>query len=217
MAFIKTIRERNRIHLVPFDKTVWFKGAYSTVARTLRTPRRPMRSGEKTTCIEFVFNGLSGMNVNTLNSDWRKLIESLVREFPESLCVGTAQKITSILCKYLYAIWRVCPDKLPEPWRRLIEIIYTMCPIPIDRIVIGKLQENYPQDFPDLQRSTIIQNGKPVAWSKLTDYNVYWSLQERIRTLAENANLTPIEFEARCLWRPSPKDKGYQRGQEDYC
>jgi len=200
---------KNRMQINPYNFEEWFRGAYNTFGWILRRGgKRPLTEDEKADCARFILNELQNLTADNLGKEWQKIIKKLVTRYPESLRVGTAQFLISLPCKFAYTLWVIYPDELRDPWCRLLESIGRKCPVPINRNVIYNLKKRYPEEFPDLccrgPERLIRSCSKDICvwgpWTQLEDYVTYWLLQIRIRALADQEQITPMEFEARYLW-----------------
>lgn len=212
--FIIQIANRNRIVLSPFDKAHWFSGSYSTIQRTLRNGFSPLTDKQKTNCAKLLFCNIPALRVGEFDKKLRDLVEQVAHDY--CLSKGHAQKLVSILCKYAVAVHFAKLVDLPCDWQNLVSTHAERLPVPIDTIVLFSLKEKYPYDFKDVNAGRTLDNKKKryiyyatigktsccrgVAWSRLTDYDSYWSLQTRIRGLAKAEKLSPLEFEMRHLW-----------------
>jgi len=204
----------DQVKLPPFDKDDWFRGAYATIQRTLRDGFAPLSIDEKKRCSEMLFSGIAGLGVCSFDQELRQLIVETAREF--SLSIGHAQKLLSILCKYALASYLVDPLRLPPRWGELMTNHEMRLPIPIDTIVLFSLKNSHPSKFGDVNAgrtldklrdrysywATIDESGRPTSWSRLNGFEVYWSLQTRVREIAKGRYLSPLEFEMRYLWIP---------------
>ena len=213
IRFIEQIRKGNRIKLVPFDEKEWFRGAYSTLQRTLRDGYKPLSSAQKESCREFCIQRLLRLKSASFDKCLEQLIKDLSSQY--SISIGHSQKLLSIITKYAFAVYHGFPQKLPVKWSEFVASNKRSLPVPIDAIVLHALKTGYPDCFEDI-KSSQSQNrntGKlnsPAAylhvknkwqpWSRLTDYDAYFSLQDRIRFLANETNVSPLEFEMIKLW-----------------
>ena len=195
------------MHLMPYVFKNWFIDAYNTfaIAITLgKKGKNPLSETEKNECAQFVWDELQKLTADNLDAKWQEIIKKLVAKYPKSLRVGTAQFLISLPCKFAYLLWVIYPDELKEPWRKLLEAIGSKCPVPINRNVIYNLRKRYFKEFPDLRcrglERHVLSEGAWVPWTQLENYATYWSLQKRIRALADQEQITPMEFEARYLW-----------------
>ena len=94
------------VHLKPYNLEIWFRDACNTFAIAFgKGNMRTLNENEKSECAQFAWVELQRLTADNLNAEWQKIIEKLVGEYPESLCVGTAQALLSLLCKFAYALW----------------------------------------------------------------------------------------------------------------
>jgi hypothetical protein len=210
-AFIRQLKERNRIQLLPFDQQTWFLGAYSTIQRTLRNCFSPLTDLQKAECADFLFRQIVRLPGKNFDSKLQKLILQTAKDFKVS--IGHAQKLISILTKYAAACHGRPAGKVPEDWKALAQSEFERLPVPIDAIVLFQLKKHYPLKFKDVVAGTgrgkkghptywakVVMEDKSQAWSRISDYDTYWSLQKRIRELAKDKKVAPLEFEMRHLW-----------------
>jgi hypothetical protein len=210
-AFIEQLKARNRIHLLPFDKQHWFLGSYSTIQRTLRDGFSPLSIAEKDACADLLFSEVPRISEVDFDSKLKELVLRVAQDFKVS--IGHAQKLISILMKYAAACCGHADAHLPDDWKSFAQSESGRMPVPIDAIVLYKLSELHPQEFSDVEAGAgkdkkgrptywakVVTENKSQAWSRITDYTTYWSLQTRIRRLAEAKNVVPLEFEMRHLW-----------------
>lgn len=210
-AFIDQLKIRNRINIVPFDKRRWFRGAYSTIQRTLRDGFSPLSKEGKDACADMLFKEIPRLSGKGFDANLQSLILKTAAEFKVS--IGHAQKLISILIKYAAACAVSSKGQLPEDWKSLVQSEAERLPLPIDAIVLFRLKTLYPDKFSDvLGGSGTDKKGRPTywarvscdkasaAWSRISDYPTYWSLQKRVRDLASADRASPLEFEMRHLW-----------------
>mgnify|MGYP006983099165 CR=1 FL=1 len=209
--FVHQLLKRNRIRLLPFDRREWFRGAYSTIQRTLRNEFRPLSAEQKMQCVETIFSRIAALRAEQFDADLQALLVELSTEYAISL--GHAQKLVSILIKYTFVCCEMREAHVPEPLRVFVQTNKARLPVPVDAIVLGALAIQFPKAFQDIvvkvtsarevRRSysaKIQQSSHWVSWSRLSEYRVYESVQVRVRELAVGAMLTPLEFEMRHLW-----------------
>jgi hypothetical protein len=209
--FIDQLKARNKVDLLPWDKRRWFRGAYSTIQRTLRGGFSPLSTKQKCDCADLLSREIPALAGREFDLKLKSLVHRTADEF--KLSVGHAQKLISILTKYATACHMHSSLSVPEGWRSLVDSNFDHLPVPVDAIVLFQLRILYPNHFPDvLPFSGKDKNGRPthwakilsgntaVSWSRISDYNTYWSLQVRIRELAEANKVAPHEFEMRYLW-----------------
>lgn len=210
-AFIDQLKARNRIDLLPFDRQEWFRGAYSTIQRTLRDNFPPLSEANKSKCADMLFQEIPRLSGQDFDQKLKSLILKTAKDF--NVSIGHAQKLISILTKYAAACHRHPDAQMPEDWKSFAQSEFGRMPVPIDAIVLYQLKKLYPQEFSDVEAGTgkdkkgrptysakIVKNGASQAWSRISDYDTYWSLQTRIRALAEAKKVAPLEFEMRHLW-----------------
>ncbi len=211
-AFIARIAERNKIKLLPFNQNSWFTGAYSTISRTLCGDYKPLSAHEKASCQSLLMKTLPGLIDCSFDSALQDLIKKVSSEY--KLSIGHSQKLVGILSKYAFTVYRAYPDQLPENWRKFAEKNALILPVPIDAVVLYNLKKRWPKIFNDIKATkTLVKKNNqysyfakvshgdhPVTWSHITDLEVYSSLQNRIRKLAEKSKMLPLEFEMSCLW-----------------
>lgn len=209
--FIQQLEERNRIKLLPWDEARWFRGAYSTVQRTLRGDFSPLTRPQKSSLTELLFGEIPRIAGRNFDKRLKHLIERLVPEF--SISIGHAQKLISILLKYAVVCHHCHPGSIPNAWTNLIEAHVGHLPVPIDAIVLYRLANLFPKQFGHVCAgsgrdkrgrptywATVTSGAKSEAWSRVSTIKTYWSLQERIRLLAASRGCTPLEFEMKNLW-----------------
>lgn len=210
-AFIDQLKARNRIDLLPFDRQEWFRGAYSTIQRTLRDNFSPLSEANKSKCADMLFQEIPRLSGQDFDQKLKSLILKTAQDF--NVSIGHSQKLISILTKYAVACHRNFEAQIPEDWKSFAQSEFGRLPVPIDAIVLFHLKAHYPKKFSDVEAGTgkdkkgrptywarvVIEEGSQ-AWSRISDYDTYWSLQERIRGLAEAQNVAPLEFEMRHLW-----------------
>jgi hypothetical protein len=205
--FLEQVRERNRIQLVPFSIDRWFRGAYSTIQRTLKGPYEPISQNDKRRCANLLVNNLT-TPADEFDRRLEKLLSDLAKEF--SISYGHAQKLVSIMGKYAFVVYYAQPACLPKEWKSLVEAHQSLLPVPIDTIVLRRLREEYSTGIDDLIRRnlTIVQSDErgAVSWSRLDDALVYWRLQKHIRGLSMTNHMIPLEFEMRFLWTANNDD-----------
>jgi hypothetical protein len=210
--FIHQICGANRIKLRPFSEKRWFSGAYSTIQRTLSKGFKPLNSENREACRKQLFEGLKTLTPDNFDEEMKSLIGALSKNF--KISVGHAQKLVSILLKYAFVTIQ-CDDKsVPDEIAKLVASSADRFPVPIDAIVLFQLKKTdgvnsdgirayrRPNEDGEFMHTASVRQGKSfVTWSRLTDYKTYWNLQERIRAVANENHMTPIEFEMRNLWR----------------
>lgn len=210
-AFINQLKDRNRIYLLPFDRQEWFRGAYSTIQRTLRDNFSPLNEAKKSECANLLFQKIPRLSGQDFDQKLKSLIRETAKDFKVS--IGHSQKLISILTKYAAACHRHSEAKMPKDWKSFAQSEFGRLPVPIDAVVLCQLKARYPQKFSDVEAGTRkdkkdrptywakVGIGKDSqAWSRISDYDTYWSLQERIRELAKDQKVAPLEFEMRHLW-----------------
>jgi hypothetical protein len=210
-AFIEQLKARNRIHLLPFNKQQWFRGAYSTIQRTLRDGFSPLVEEDKKVCADLLFMQIPRLSGQHFDANLQNLILKTAQDF--NVSIGHAQKLISILTKYAAACHLHPGAQMPDDWKSFAQSEFGRLPVPIDAVVLHQLKAHYPKNFSDVKaRTGKDKKGRPTywarvvtkegsqAWSRISDYDTYWSLQERIRELAEAQNVAPLEFEMRHLW-----------------
>lgn len=200
-SFIAQIAERNRIHLLPFKRPLWFAAAYSTMQRTLRGEFTPLLPEQKNRLEERLFSQLL---------DGRRLsLDSIGREIGEisseyGISVGHAQKVVGMLSKYAYATAHVAPHELPANLLQFVEWNIDDLPVPIDNFVLEALFQKYRENFGDIVKRgatyKVLSGDDEVPWSRLPSLSVWQSLQRRIQSLAVAQSQTPMEYEMRNLW-----------------
>lgn len=220
--FLDRLKKRKPpIVLVPFNEGRWFQGAYSTIQRTLRDGFDRLSDAQKDECSARLFKGIPMLGAQSFDQELRQLVLGLAEDF--SLSVGHSQKLVSILCKYSFAVHIGCSSQVPLRLGELVTQHEFEIPVPIDTIVLFGLKSKYPEKFDDImagrsldrkgrynywatidQETGTLTNDQgartSTAWSRLTDYDRYWSLQTRVRELANVEKLSPLEFEMRYLW-----------------
>jgi len=211
--FIKKIQRDNRICLIPFSESEWFRGAYSTIQRTLHDGYIPLESQQKEACQRYVNMGLLALRAHDFDCGLKQLILGIAKNY--HLSIGHSQKLVSILSKYAFCVYYADRNCIPKDWSKFIESCETKLPVPVDAFVLHALQHKFTAEFPDVKsyQSKNSKTGKSstsayvrvgtqwIPWSRLDDYDVYWSLQTRIRKLTERFIIdTSIEFEMRWLW-----------------
>ncbi|GEM_PF-1259778 len=203
----------NQIKLPPFNKHNWFIKAYSTIQRTLCDGISPLSIEQKEQCKNMLFTAIPAIGITNFDQNLKSLILNTSNNF--SLTIGQAQKLVSILCKYAFTYHLSAPSTLPPEWSNLVKNSGSQIPVPIDTIVLFFLNKNFPQNFKDVNayrtfnkktnkyiyQATVNKRlSGETTWSRLMEYEVYWSLQIRIRDLAQKKNISPLEFEMRHLW-----------------
>lgn len=209
--FLSQLREKNRIKLVPFDEQRWFRGAYSTIQRTLRDEFKPLTEDSKVSCASVLFKDIPKLKGNVFDQNLKDLILKTAKDF--NVSIGHAQKLISVLTKYAAACHHHSDSQVPDDWKKLVQSKLGRFPVPVDAIVLYRLKQHYPDQFSDViagsgqdkkGRQTfwakVVKNGVSQTWSRISDYETYWSLQKRIRALAKANKVAPLEFEMRCLW-----------------
>lgn len=209
--FIEQLKARNKIKLLPFNMERWFSGSYSTIQRTLRGSFSPLSNADKSKCADILFREIPRLSGKNYDSKLKFLILNTAKDF--NLSIGHAQKLVSILTKYAAACYNYPDARVPEDWKSFAQFEFGNLPVPIDAIVLYKLKQLYPEQFNDIVAGTardkkgrpiywakVLKNGASQTWSRISDYDTYWSLQVRLRVLAEENNLAPLEFEMRHLW-----------------
>jgi hypothetical protein len=199
------------VRLGPYDRLVWFGGAYSTICRTLHHGFSPFTDAQIDDCSKILSRELPALTADSFDASLRNLVKDISNRF--SVSIGHAQKLISIIIKYAYASHLANNAALPREWSTLIQSSEFLLPVPIDSIVLYSLQEIYPDDFNDVwaerrrskagkatYNAKIRENGLWARWSRISDFDSYWSIQTRIRAIASAANLSPLEFEMRHLW-----------------
>lgn len=210
-SFIIQLKRRNKITLLPWEQDRWFRGSYSTIQRTLRNGFSPLSDDQKTKCAELLFSELQKLKSDGFDKGIESLILRISSDF--SLSVGHAQKLVSITTKYAAACNARSDGGMPDALKSMVKSNYDLLPVPIDAIVLYQLRQRYPSEFSDVQAGTgKDKRGRPIfwakvcvgdkfeAWSRISDYKTYWSLQLRIRSLAAKTHESPLEFEMKNLW-----------------
>jgi hypothetical protein len=210
-AFTAQLKARNRISLLPFNRQEWFRGAYSTIQRTLRGNFSPLIEEDKRKCAGLLFREIPLLSGRDYDQKLKSLILKTAQDFKVS--IGHSQKLISILTKYSAACHQHPKAQMPDDWKSLAQTEFGRLPVPIDAIVLYQLKARYAEKFNDVEAGTgrdkkgrpsywarvVIEDGSQ-AWSRISDYDTYWSLQERIRKLAKAKSVAPLEFEMRHLW-----------------
>jgi len=210
--FIHKIKENNHILLTPFCEQEWFRGAYSTIQRTLHGAYRPLDVKAKNECSRFLTEGLLSIGKNTFDNEFKELILKLSKDF--KISIGHSQKITSIFAKYVFCVFHARCEELPQKWIEFAKKHITNLPVPIDAFVLFAIYSEYENGFKEIKatrskkangeyyapNSYILIDDQWTRWSRLSCYETYWTLQNKIRDIAKNEKMMPLEFEMHYLW-----------------
>jgi hypothetical protein len=199
--FIDKIAQDNRIHLAPFDRIRWFKGAYSTLQRTLRDGYQPLSPEQKRELEERLFSEVLCDRTHSLD-DLESIISGIATRY--RISAGHSQKLVGMLSKYAYAATCVSVPDLPSDVEAYVHRNLMSLPVPIDNYVLGSLFANHRSNFTD-----IIDRGPgfrlrdstgEFPWSRMSQSSTWRSMQVRIQAIANSRLQSPLEFEMRSLW-----------------
>ena len=223
-TFIARIAERNKIKLIPFDENSWFRGAYSTISRTLHGAYNPLDVKGRFLCQAFLMQTLPGLVGCNFDLELKALLTKISSDC--RISIGHSQKLVGIVSKYAFTVSRVYPKDLPNNWKQYVDKNASLLPVPIDAIVLFNLKNKWPKYFEDIKATRtlnattnqynysayVLQENCHVTWSRITDFDIYSSLQSRIRELACESNIATLEFEVSNLW-PTGNERHFDNCQ----
>ena len=209
--FAIRLKRSNKIKLLPFSEDEWFRGAYSTIQRTLHHGFAPLSDNDWKNCRNHLFLEIPKLSGENFDDALKKLIILTAQKF--KISIGHSQKLISILTKYAVTYYHCSNGQLPDNWKALIDDHLEELPVPLDAIVLFYLKYHYNHEFPDVSArlylnknkehsysAKIFLNDLSQTWSRLSDFETYWSFQMRIRKLAQIEEISPLEFEMKYLW-----------------
>lgn len=206
--FLRQIQTRNKIRLLPFDPSRWFRGAYSTIQRTLRDSYQPLDEAQKQDLSRRLFTELL-RNREISSEEFSSLIVGAAAE--HQLSVGHMQKIVGMLCKYSFVGAKVSAGDIPEEINGFVKKNEKHLPVPIDNYVLRELATEFSDRFLDISRTgatfRVAEDNGPVAWSRMQNIETWGRMQNRISELALEHGLSPMAFEMRYLWVVAPTQK----------
>jgi hypothetical protein len=208
IQFDKNINaNRKRVRLDSFDRSNWFKTAYSTFARTFNAG---IKRGdekieipnelEKHEMMIMLFNKWESFDGIEFDSFHNELVKELSNF--SGMNIGRSQKLINILTKYLFVHKRLNPHSALFQGLSSCEKSFH---VPIDTFVIFNLK-----DIPSFNgiilanRNTqkLLVNDQTLSWSKLNSSDYYLDFQSKIRTESKKNGQIPIVYEMENLWHP---------------
>lgn len=218
---------QKRVNLIPFDRDVWFRAAYSTISRGV--PQGQFQTAAKRACCDLIFNRIPQLRPAHLDADMQVLIILLAEMFP--LSIGQAQKLVNIVLKYYACVYYSGRDPAWSAANQWVAALTHRQHVPIDSIVLYNLCRNapaacngfvwtrasfaYSQQAESFIWSTSAYIYEPdydgndtprFAWSKIRTYAPYFRLQTIIRALAAEKNATPVLYEMQYLWTQAEEE-----------
>lgn len=212
-----------RVQLGPYDQNEWFRGAYSTIQRTLKGRYQKLDAMQKGAIAGHLFRRFPLLKARCYERRVRRMIKAMTQRYPISK--GHAQKLVNILLKYHTCYYYSCVDRAWNASNRWVSEICRIQHVPIDTVMLFTLCQKAPDDchgwvtasarfsFNRQKRrfcwsttanlfwpSSSDGRGAKRAWSDLQEYKAYRKIQKIVRKLSKNASIPPILYEMRYLW-----------------
>lgn len=145
--FIQQVKQK--VDLTRFDKDEWFKGAFSTIQRTIRGGLSDIEKKKLRNLLFSSIENLKGFKSKTPNEeDYNKWFDNLILCIKKEigLSLGQAQKIINILMKYHFCYYSSDCDKKWKEKYSWLYLFFDFFHVPVDNLVLFNLKQKYENE-----------------------------------------------------------------------